>query len=99
ALSYDVAGQVSALTDVTGTHSYNYDDQGGLSADNSAAWEYDVNGNRINDANTPGDNNQLTTDGTWNYFYDAEGNVAKKIKISTGETWKYGYDHQNHLIS
>jgi hypothetical protein len=33
----------------------------------------------------------------WNYSYDNEGNISKKVRISDGLTWTYGYDHKSHL--
>src|SRR5207247_1954018 len=45
-----------------------------------------------------GANNQLQTDGTWNYTYDAEGNESKKVEIATGKAWTYGYDNANRLV-
>ena len=43
--------------------------------------------------------NELLSDGTWNYTYDAEGNTVTKVNIATGETWTYGYDLNNRLVS
>ena len=43
--------------------------------------------------------NELLSDGTWNYTYDAEGNTVQKVNISTGETWTYGYDLNNRMVS
>jgi YD repeat-containing protein len=45
-----------------------------------------------------GDDNQLTSDGTWDYSYDDEGNLTGKVNIASGQTWTYGYDHHNHLV-
>jgi len=42
--------------------------------------------------------NQLTSDGTWTYTHDNEGNRTKKSKGATQETWTYGYDHWNQLV-
>ena len=50
-------------------------------------------------ANQPGANNQLRSDGTWTYTYDAEGNLIKKSKGQNAETWTYRYDNQNQMIS
>jgi RHS repeat-associated protein len=46
-----------------------------------------------------GGDNRLTTDGTWNYSYDNEGNRIGKTNISTGENWVYAYDNANELVS
>lgn len=42
---------------------------------------------------------ELTTDGIWNYSYDAEGNLIQAVRIANGETWTYGYDLRNRLTS
>src|SRR5690606_29213684 len=42
-----------------------------------------------------GDNNQLTSDGTYTYTYDDEGNVLTRSK--TDETTTYEWDHRNRL--
>jgi RHS repeat-associated protein len=70
---------------------------------------YDDNGNRLNDdgsSRSPdGENNQLKTDGTYTFTYDAEGNrVAKFIDNGDGvlgsgdtEITEYEWDHRNRL--
>jgi RHS repeat-associated protein len=48
-----------------------------------------------------GPDNQLTTDGTWNYKYDNAGNVIEKDGAAGGSmagyTWKYAFDNANRL--
>ena len=44
-----------------------------------------------------GTDNQVTTDGTWTYTYDAVGNLTQKSKGAGLETWYYTYDDENHL--
>jgi len=34
----------------------------------------------------------------WNYSYDLEGNLTKKVRISDGLTWTYGYDQRNMMV-
>jgi hypothetical protein len=46
-----------------------------------------------------GANNQLASDGTWNYAYDAAGNVSSRTNILTGEVWRYTYDFANHRLT
>ncbi|NLS98225.1 MAG: DUF3836 domain-containing protein [Planctomycetaceae bacterium] len=63
---------------------------------------YDENGNRtlVNGSTsyTTGDHNRLTSDGTYNYTYDNEGNVLTKTNISTSESVEYTWDHRNRLV-
>ncbi|MCP4540898.1 MAG: RHS repeat-associated core domain-containing protein, partial [Chloroflexi bacterium] len=46
---------------------------------------------------TTGGHNRLTSDGTYNYTYDSEGNVLTKTNISTSESVEYTWDHRNRL--
>ena len=59
------------------------------------AYEYDANGNRK--AYETGKNNQLLSDGVFDYKYDDEGNRIEKVS-KTGEMTKYVWDHRNRLI-
>jgi RHS repeat-associated protein len=47
--------------------------------------------------------NQIKTDGTWNYTYDNVGDVIQKTGVSggsqSGYTWKYAFDNANRLSS
>jgi RHS repeat-associated protein len=62
------------------------------------SYTYDDNGNRTNTGYSTGDHNRLTSDGTYNYTYDNEGNVLTKTNISTSESVEYTWDHRNRLI-
>ena len=44
-----------------------------------------------------GTDNEIASDGTWDYSYDAEGNMTEKINIATGEYWDLRYDLNNML--
>ena len=58
-------------------------------------YEYDANGNRK--AFETGKNNQLLSDGVFEYKYDDEGNRVEK-KAKNGEVSKYVWDHRNRLV-
>lgn len=45
-----------------------------------------------------GAGNRLTSDGTYNYTYDNEGNLLTKTRISDGERTEYTWDYRNRLI-
>ncbi|MEW4566205.1 RHS repeat-associated core domain-containing protein [Bremerella sp. JC770] len=104
--SYDEGNRLTAFT-VYGysaedaTYSYDDTDQltgadrSGTSSDES--YTYDENGNRTNTGYSTGDNNQLTSDGTYNYTYDDEGNRLTKTNISTGDYVEYTWDYRNRL--
>ena len=42
---------------------------------------YDANGNRDTGGTTVGVDNELSTDGTWNYTYDNDGNLTEKTSV------------------
>ena len=64
---------------------------------------YDANGNRTNTGDTTGADNLLTSDGTFNYAYDADGNCVGKPRISNAPandyTTLYTWDYRNRLTS
>ena len=65
-------------------------------------YKYELNGNRKsatigNQTSTyapPGPANQLLFDGTYDYQYDGEGNMVKRVHRTTGELRTYRYDHK-----
>ncbi len=81
---------------------YNYDNTNQLAgADHSAisdeGYTYDANGNRTNAGYQTGTNNQLFSDGTYNYTYDAEGNLKTRTEIATGKVREFTWDYRNRL--
>src|SRR5262249_37321361 len=95
--SYDAGGRLIAETDNGLTRYYVYDARSELTSDNATGVTYDLNGNRTNPGYITGKNNELLSDGTWNYQCDNEGNLIKKVRISDGLTWTYGYDLRNQM--
>lgn len=84
------------------TATYRYDRTGQLlGADRSAlpveSYAYDANGNRAGGGFVVGRNNQVRSDGTFNYDYDDEGNLVRRTVIATGAVTSYTYDHRNRL--
>ena len=63
----------------------------------SESYSYDSNGNRTNTGYSTGTNNQLSSDGTYNYVYDDAGNLTKKTTILTGAYVTYTWDYHNRL--
>jgi YD repeat-containing protein len=41
----------------------------------------------------------VLSDGTFDYVYDAEGNLILKTDICSGEYTEYTYDHRNRITS
>ena len=105
--SWDKAGNLTSLDwegDQLGSDavSYNYDHTGQLTyADYDAldneSYAYDDAGNRTNTGYSTGDHNRLASDGTYNFTYDDEGNLASKTKISDSTSVEYEWDHRNRL--
>jgi RHS repeat-associated protein len=103
--SYDAADKLaSTVSSVDGTSNYSYDATNQLTGtDNTSqadeAYSYDANGNRTYGGYVTGVNNQLLSDGTYNYLYDGEGNRTKRTEISTGKVTEYVWDYRNRLAS
>jgi RHS repeat-associated protein len=98
--TYDAANQVSGYTGPEGTLTYTYDRSGQLTAVGGArneSYSYDVNGNRTMTGYSTGTGNQLSSDGTYNYTYDNEGNVKTKTRISDGQVTTFTWDYRNRL--
>jgi RHS repeat-associated protein len=100
--TYDHAGRVTADSSSDGTDSYTYDSSGQETAATHSyatneSYSYDSNGNRANTGYTTGTNNEVTSDGTYDYAYDNEGNLIQKTDISTGAYTTYAYDFHNRL--
>ena len=100
--TFNTARRVGSATTPEGETLYGYDPAGQLtSADHAAhldeTYSYDLTGNRTNPGYQTGTNNQLLSDGTHAYAYDAEGNRVRKTVTATGESTDYAWDHRNRL--
>ena len=100
---YDEANRIEQFTSPDGVVVYNYDDTNQLtSADynyqDDESYSYDGTGNRTNGGYVTGDNNQLLSDGVYNYTYDNEGNRLDRTEITTGEVTEYQWDYRNRLV-
>jgi RHS repeat-associated protein len=68
------------------------------SADQVGYTNYDANGNPdASSGDLVGAGNRLLSDGTYNYTYDAAGNMLSQINIATGAGMYFGYDADNRL--
>jgi RHS repeat-associated protein len=104
---YDSSGRITSIASLfansnyNDTTTYNYDNTSQLTgADHSAisdeSYQYDANGNRLN--YQTGSNNQLLSDGTYNYTYDDEGNLKTRTEIATGQVREFTWDYRNRLV-
>jgi RHS repeat-associated protein len=121
-LTYDTANRVGTLTTIDGTATYDYDHDSqvtsatytGTNQPANESYTFDANGNRTNTGYTTGTNNQLTSDGTFNYAYDHEGNLVTRTRIASGQandykttyTWDYrsrltdvNYDNNSNTLT
>jgi len=109
-LAYDAANRVTSMTSsVDGTATYSYDTTNQVTAASytgtnqpaNEVYSFDKNGNRTNTGYTTGANNQLTSDGTFNYTYDHQGNRLTRTRISSAQAndyqTTYAWDYRNRL--
>jgi YD repeat-containing protein len=68
-----------------------------VSGSNTEAYDYDLNGNRLN--YTLDSANRVVFDGVYRYTYDNEGNRTKRVKVDSGITDVYEWDNRNRLIT
>jgi YD repeat-containing protein len=54
-------------------------------------------GNRTTNGSVVNTGNQLTTDATFGYQYDDDGNLIRKTLLATGNYTQYTYDAENRL--
>lgn len=109
AYGYDAARQLINESHHGQTSSYAYDQTGQLIGANHSAlddesYRYDANGNRTSSHRhgsgyVTGPNNQLLSDGDFDYAYDNEGNLVLKTARGTGNITSYTYDHRNRLTN
>jgi RHS repeat-associated protein len=97
---YDAADQLTSYSGPDGSLNYGYDAASELTSvtgAHSESYGYDLNGNRNTTGYTTGTGNRLTTDGTYNYTYDNEGNLLTQTRISDGQVTALTWDYRNRL--
>jgi YD repeat-containing protein len=100
--TYDAMDRVLQFSGPDGTSDYTYDKQSQVTAADHSfqtdeSYTYNATGNRTNGGYTVGTNNRMTSDGTYNYTYDDEGNRLTRTKISDSSLTEYTWDHRNRL--
>src|SRR5207302_9481556 len=96
---WDTASRLTSKTEGGTTTRYGYDPTGQLTQAGSQTYTYDHNGNPTWGGDQVGTDNELASDGTWAYSYDAAGDLTGKTDAAAGLTWAYGYDDANELTS
>ncbi|MCX7386418.1 MAG: hypothetical protein NTX48_07100, partial [Planctomycetales bacterium] len=100
--TFDNDRRITNFTNIDGYSNYTYDSNDQVtvvdhSYQTDETYTYDANGNRTNTGYTTSTNNRLTSDGTYNYTYDDEGNRISRTKISDSTKVEYTWDHRNRL--
>ena len=103
--AYDGATQLTGRSDYgESSTTFTYDATGQLTGSQNSVYgnftfSYDAAGNSAAAGTTIGVDNEIQTDGTWNYSYDADGNRTMKINIADSDAWTYAYDDENRLTT
>ena len=109
--TYDSHDRITQIVDIDGATNYNYNQRDELTAADHTSgqnpdetYNYDANGNRINSSKhgsgyVTGPNNRLLSDGTYNYQYDAEGNMTRRTHIASGAYREFTWDYRNRLTA
>ena len=104
--SYDSNDWLTSQTVTTGsgspvTTAYRYDGSGEVTQAGNEHFSYDLDANQTSSpsgTDTIGADNELMSDGTNTYQYDAVGNLVTMTNLSTGDVWTYSYDLDNRLV-
>jgi RHS repeat-associated protein len=102
--TYDSLHQVKTYVNSSdsGTSIYNYDGSGQLTTATgpvNGSYSYDQNGNRTSVGSTAPHGNRLDSDNDYNYFYDAEGNLIKRIDRFNSNEYDFSYDNRDRLTT
>ncbi|HQU42897.1 MAG: hypothetical protein B7Z73_02465, partial [Planctomycetia bacterium 21-64-5] len=110
--AYNAGNLVTSFTSIDGTASYGYDPTNQLTSATyttasgghqpaNESFSYDLNGNRNSSGYSTGSDNLITSDGTFNYQHDADGNTTVRTRISTNYATDYQtdytWDYRNRL--
>jgi RHS repeat-associated protein len=105
---YDELNRLKQETHHGDTYAYGYDRTSQLisvikNGKLTESFDFDANGNREKATGlTPGNyvnekGNRYSSDGTFKYTYDAEGNLKTKTRLSDGQVTEYFWDYRNRL--
>ena len=113
AYGYDVGGSRQTLTDGFGIHAFTVDGRDRLTAATHPAgssipaesYTYDAVGNRTSWPGSPAASvsvdaaNHLTRDGRYDYAYDNEGNLTRRVDRGTSATTTYDWNADHQLLA
>jgi RHS repeat-associated protein len=110
--SYNAGNLVTGFTSNDGTAGYSYDATNQLTAASyttatgghqpaNESYSFDANGNRDSTGYSTAAGNLMTSDGTFNYTHDADGNTTSRTRISSATAsdylTTYTWDYRNRL--
>ena len=100
--AYNDAHRLERIDSPDGTSTFTYDENYQIESANHSfqdneTYTYDDNGNRTNPGYVTGENNELRSDGVYNYEYDGNGNLSIRTEIATGEVTEYEWDYRDRL--
>ena len=95
AYQYDLDNRLTQKTENGVSTTFAYDKLGQVTSANGKSLSYDATGNRTTSGYVMAGGNRVTSDGTWTYSYDLDGNQVGKSK--SGESWSYAYDHRGQM--
>jgi YD repeat-containing protein len=110
--TYNAGSLVTSFTSNDGTATYAYDPTNQLTSATyttntgghqpaNESYSFDSNGNRNMTGHSTGSDNLMSSDGTYNYGYDADGNRVSRTQIantySTDYKTTYSWDYRNRL--
>jgi RHS repeat-associated protein len=106
---HDRSGNRLTIADTNGTHSYSYDLLSQLTAATHPqgfqpheAYAYDPVGNRVSShlssASTYNEANRLLADAQFDYTYDADGRMTRKVERANGSLTSFTYDSEGQLL-
>jgi RHS repeat-associated protein len=105
--TYDSSGRTSSKTDSSGTTTYAYDTADRLisvlapagSSLPNETFTYDAVGNQTNNGQVYDPANRLTSDAKYDYTYDNEGNLTRKVERASGKATTYTWNALHQLTS
>jgi RHS repeat-associated protein len=110
--AYNAGNLVTSFTSSDGTASYGYDPTNQLTSATyttasgghqpaNESYSFDLNGNRNSTGYSTGSDNLISSDGTFNYQHDADGNMTVRTRISNNYAsdyrTTYTWDYRNRL--
>jgi RHS repeat-associated protein len=109
--TFDAASRITQIVSNDGTTDYTLDALGQLltadhhsSSNPAESYTYDHNGNRATSGTqastyTIVSANRLSSDGTYTYAYDNEGNLIQRTEIATNKVRLFQWDERNRLTA